>query len=45
MSNTRLRLAFAAEALFPPRSPFFLRTWVTSRFPTPLYAQRPETGL
>jgi hypothetical protein len=28
------------------RAPFFLRTWGTSRFPTPLHAHRPnEVGL
>jgi len=43
--NTRLRLAFAGETMFPPRAPFFLRTWGTSRFPTPLYSHRPETDL
>ena len=25
MSNARLRLAFAAATIFPPRAPFFLR--------------------
>ena len=29
----------------PPRAPFFVRTWGTSRFPTPLHAHRPEAGL
>ena len=33
MSTTRLRLAVAGETLFPPRAPFSLRTWGTSRFP------------
>jgi hypothetical protein len=32
MSNARLRLAFAEETMFPPRAPFFLRAWGTSRF-------------
>ena len=36
MTNARLRLAFAGETMFPPRAPFFLRAWGTSRFPTPL---------
>jgi hypothetical protein len=44
MSNARLRLAFAGETMFPPRAPFFLRAWGTSRFPTPLHAPEPETG-
>ena len=48
MTNARLRLAFASdetsETMFPPRAPFFLKTWGTSRFPTPLHAHRPETG-
>ena len=34
--NARLRLAFVGETMFPPRAPFFLKTWGTSRFPTPL---------
>ena len=25
--------------MFPPRAPFFLRAWDTSRFPTPLHAR------
>jgi hypothetical protein len=45
MSNARLRLAFAEETMFPPRAPFFLRTWGTSRLPTPLHAHWPtEVG-
>ena len=32
MSTTRLRLAFAGETMFPPRAPFFLKAWGTSRF-------------
>jgi len=32
MANARLRLAFAGETMFPPRAPFFLRAWGTSRF-------------
>jgi hypothetical protein len=44
MSNARLRLAFVGETMFPPRAPFFLRAWGTSRFPTPLPAHRPENG-
>jgi hypothetical protein len=41
MSNARLWLAFAGETMFPPRAPFFLRVWGTSRFSTPLPAHRP----
>jgi hypothetical protein len=44
MTNTRLRLAFAGETMFPPRTPFFSKTWGTSRFPTPLHPHGPETG-
>ena len=44
MSTARLRLAVAGETMFPPRSPFFLRTWGTSRFPTPLPAHGLEIG-
>jgi hypothetical protein len=44
MSTARLRLAVAGETMFPPRAPFFLRAWGTSRFPTPLHAPGPETG-
>jgi len=46
MSTARRRLAVAVaeETMFPPRTPFFLRTWGTSRSPTPLHAHRPETG-
>ena len=40
MANARLRLAFAGETMLPPRAPFFLRAWGTSRFPTPLHAHR-----
>ena len=29
--NARIRLAFAGETMFPPRTPFFLRAWGTSR--------------
>jgi hypothetical protein len=32
MSNARLRFAFAEEAMFLLRAPFFLRAWGTSRF-------------
>ncbi len=38
MTTARLRLA-AAETMFPPRVPFFLRAWGTSRVPTPLSAR------
>ncbi len=44
MSTARLCLAVAGETMFPPRAPFFLRVWETSRFPTPLHADRPEAG-
>jgi hypothetical protein len=43
MTNTRLRLAFVGETMFPPRAPFFLKTWGTSRFPTPLHTHERET--
>ncbi len=36
MKNARLWLALAGETMFPPPTPFFLRAWGTSRFPTPL---------
>ena len=42
MSNTRLRLAFAGETMFPPRTPFFSTAWETSRFPTPLHTHEQE---
>ena len=42
MSNPRLGLGFAGETMFPPRAPFFLRAWGTSRFPTPLHAHVAE---
>jgi hypothetical protein len=44
MTNAPLRLAFAGKTMFPPRAPFFLKTWETFRFPTPLPAHAPETG-
>jgi hypothetical protein len=44
MTTARLRLAFAGETMFPPRAPFFLRSWGTSRFPTPLPAHEPKVG-
>ena len=37
LMNARLRLAVAAETMFPPRTPFSSRAWGTSRFPTPLH--------
>jgi hypothetical protein len=43
--NAHLRLAFAGETMFPPRTPFFLKAWGTSRFPTPLHAAQPLTGV
>jgi len=44
MNNARLRLAFAGETMFPPRAPFFLRAWGTSRFPTPFPTHAPRSG-
>ena len=44
MSIVRLRQAIAEETMWPPRTPFFLRTCGTSRFPTPLHTHRPEAG-
>ena len=44
MSTAHLRLAVAAETMFPRRSPFFLKAWGTSWVPAPLPAHRPETG-
>ncbi len=44
MANAHLRIAFVGETTFPPRAPFLLKTWGTSRFPTPLHAHGPETG-
>jgi len=38
MNTARLRLAVAGETMFPPRAPFFMSSWGTSRFPTPLLA-------
>ena len=43
MSIVRLRQTIAEETMFPPRAPFFLRAWRTSRFPTPLHVHEPET--
>ena len=37
MTTARLQLAVAGETMFPPRAPFFLRAWGTSRFPAPLH--------
>jgi hypothetical protein len=49
MTTVRLRLTGAgrnmSETMFPLGAPFFLRTWGTSRFPTPLHAHRPGAGL
>jgi len=44
MTTAHLRFAVAGETMFPPRAPFFLKAWGTSRFPTPLHAHEPETG-
>jgi hypothetical protein len=43
MTTLGIRLAFAGEAMFPPRPPFFLKTWGTSRFPTPFHGHESET--
>jgi len=43
MTTLAYRLAFVGETMFPPRAPFFLRAWGTSRFPTPLHAHERET--
>jgi hypothetical protein len=32
MTTAHLRLAIAGETVFPPRTPFFLNAWGTSRF-------------
>ena len=42
--HARLRLAFVGETMFSPRTPFFVRAWGTSRFPTTLPAHRPGSG-
>ena len=44
MTTVRLRLTVAGETMFPRRATFFLRSWGTSRFPTPLHAHEPEAG-
>jgi hypothetical protein len=44
MSNARLRLAFTGETMFPPCARFFLRSWATSRFPTPLHTHGLENS-
>lgn len=44
MSNAHLRFAFEGDTMFPPRTPFFMRVWGTSRFPTLLNAHGPEDG-
>jgi hypothetical protein len=41
--STARQLAVAGETMFPPRAPFLLRAWGTSRFPTPLPAHKVET--
>jgi len=41
--TTGLRLSVARETMFPPPAPFFLRTWGTSRFPTPFHTHRPRS--
>ena len=42
MTIVRLRQTIAEETMFPPRAPFFVKAWGTSRFPTPLHARRAE---
>ena len=44
MSTAHLQFAVVGETMFPPRAPFFLEAWGTSRFHTPLPAHRPESG-
>jgi hypothetical protein len=44
MSIDYLRQSIAGETLFPPRAPFCLRAWGTSRFPTTLPAHEPGAG-
>ena len=44
MSIVRFQQTIAEETMFPPRAPFFLRAWGTSRFPTPLHAHGLETN-
>ena len=44
MTTARLWVTVAGEIMFPPRVPFFLKTWGTSRFPAPLPAHGPEAG-
>jgi hypothetical protein len=44
MSNARLPLAFAADTMIPPRTHFFLQTWGTSRFRTPVHTQVRRVG-
>ena len=40
--TTRLRLVVAGVVtMFPPRAPFFSKTWGTSGFPEPLPAHEP----
>jgi len=46
MNNARLQLAFASgkangNHVSSREAPFFLKTWGTSRFPTPLHAHGP----
>jgi hypothetical protein len=49
MTTARLRLAFASKQadgnhVSSREGHFFLRSWGTSRFPTPLHAHRLETS-
>ena len=48
--NARLWLAFASEMasgnhVSSREAPFFLRSWATSRFPTPLHPAHRLTGV
>ncbi len=42
--SARVRQQRRGNQVSPCVAPFFLKTWGTSRFPTPLHAHRPETG-
>jgi hypothetical protein len=44
MTNARRRLTFAGKTTLPPRVPFYLGTWGTSRFTTPLPAHELEAS-
>jgi len=38
-----LRLLVAGKTMFPSPTPFFLRKWGTSRFPTAFHTHRPRS--